>query len=124
MGYKVVVFTRAFDFFTDVLARKAALDRCYGFRLPVNDDTRALTGEPDPAVDPLDRRRLLAALLAAEGLAEPDVTVIGDVDGEDASPVGVQVEFNMKLALDFLNQRVLSRDQLLGLLGSFGVPRL
>lgn len=124
MGYKVVVFTRAFDFFTDLLARKAALDRCYGFRLPVNDDTRALTGEPDPAVDPLDRRRLLAALLAAEGLAEPDVTVIGDGDGEDAAPVGIQVEFNMKLALDFLNQRVLSRDQLLGLLGSFGVPRL
>ena len=30
----------------------------------------------------------------------------------------------MKLALDFLNQRVLSRDQLLGLLGGFGVPRL
>jgi phosphoserine phosphatase/predicted amino acid-binding ACT domain protein len=124
MGYKVVVFTRAFDFFTDVLARKAALDRCYGFRLPVNDDTRALTGEPDPAVDPLDRRRLLGALMAAEGLAEPDVTVIGDGDGEAAAPVGIQVEFNMKLALDFLNQRVLSRDQLLGLLGSFGVPRL
>ncbi len=124
MGYKVVAITRAFDFFTEVLARKAALDRCYGFRLPVNDDTRSLTGEPDLGVDPLDRRRVLAGLLADEGLAESDVTVIGEEPGEGTAPVGIQVEFNMKLALDFLNQRVLSRDQLLGLLGGFGVPRL
>ena len=122
MGYKVVAITHAFDFFTEALARKAALDRCYGFRLPVNDDTRSLTGEPDPEVDPSDRRRLLAALLAAEGLSEQDITVIGDADPAGAVPPGIQVEFNMKVALDYLNQRILSRDQLLGLLGSFGVP--
>ena len=80
--------------------------------------------QPRLAGVPLDRRRVLAGLLADEGLAESDVTVIGEEPGEGTAPVGIQVEFNMKLALDFLNQRVLSRDQLLGLLGGFGVPRL
>jgi predicted amino acid-binding ACT domain protein len=124
MGYKVVALTGAFDFFTEALARKAGLDRCFGFRLPVNDDTRTLTGEPDAGVDPLDRRRLLGALLAAEGLTDQDVTVIGDAGVAEADPPGIRVELNMKVVLDYLNQHVLSRDQLLGLLGSFGAPRL
>jgi ACT domain-containing protein len=124
MGYKVVAITNAFDFFTEALERKAALDRCYGFRLPVNDDTRTLTGEPDPAVDPLDRRRLLGALLSARGLSEQDITVISDAGGPEPETPGIRVDFNMKVALDYLNQRVLSRDQLLGVLGSFGVPQL
>jgi predicted amino acid-binding ACT domain protein len=123
MGYKVIAITSAFDFFTDVLARKAALDACYGFRLPVNDDTRALTGEPDPAADPTDRKRLLATLVAAEGISEQEVTVLSDADAEDKQTPGLRVELHMKVMLDYLNQRILSRDQVTGLLGSFGVPR-
>lgn len=124
MGYRVAAVTRAFDFFTTALARKAALDRCYGYRLPVNDDSRALTGEPDVTVDPAERGPLVGALLAAEGLGEQDITVIEDPGAGEPEPLGVRVEFNMKVALDYLNQHVLSRDQLLGLLGAFGAPRL
>jgi len=124
MGYKVAAVTRAFDFFTATLARKAALDRCFGYRLPVNDDTRALTSEPDAAFDPADRRSVIASLLASEGLTDEDITVIEDVGASESEPPGIRVEFNMRVALDYLNQHVVSRDQLLGLLGAFGAPRL
>ncbi len=58
MGYKVVLNTSAFGFFTEVLVRKAALDGCYGYETLVDDDSQTLTGELSPDAEPLDRERL------------------------------------------------------------------
>ena len=124
MGYKVVLNTTAFSFFTDVLVHKAALDGCYGYQVMVDDDSQALTGELSTDFEPLDRGRLGSALTAREGVAVEDITIIGDDEtaGTEETP-GIRIDFNMRVLLDYVNQRILSREHLLGMLGSFGIPR-
>ena len=124
MGYKTLVLSTAFQFCTEPLARKAALDACYGYRASVNDDAQAFTGAISPHHDPQDRRRLLGGFLQREGIAEEDATLLGDEVAAGAGTPGIRIEFDMKALLDYYNQRCIGREQLVGLLGSFGVPRL
>jgi ACT domain-containing protein len=124
MGYRVVVISSALHFFTETLARKAALDGCYGYRAAINDDAQAFTGALSPHHNPQDKRRILASVLAHEGVAEEDVTVLGDDTGDAEGTPGIRVAFNMKVLLDYYNQHCLGRSHVIGLLGSFGVPRL
>jgi predicted amino acid-binding ACT domain protein/phosphoserine phosphatase len=124
MGYKTLVISSAFQFCTEPLARKAALDACYGYRASVNDDAQAFTGAISPHHDPQDRRRILGGFLQREGIAEEDVTVLGDAESAGRGTPGIRIDFDMKALLDYYNQRVIGREQLIGLLGSFGVPRL
>ena len=124
MGYKILVLSTAFQFCTEPLARKAALDACYGYRASVNDDAQAFTGAISPHHDPEDRRRLLGGFLQREGIAEEDVTMLGDEVAAGEGTPGIRIEFDMKAVLDYFNQRCIGRGQLVGLLGSFGVPRL
>ena len=124
MGYKTLVISTAFQFCTEPLARKAALDACYGYRASVNDDAQAFTGAISPHHDPQDRRRILGGFLQREGIAEEDVTVLGDAEAAGRGTPGIRIDFDMKALLDYYNQRVIGREQLIGLLGSFGVPRL
>jgi phosphoserine phosphatase len=123
MGYKVMAIGTAFQFGTEALARKAALDACYGYRAAVNDDAQAFTGALSPHHDPQDRRRVLGGFLQREGIAEEDVTVLGG-DGMGGGTPGIRVAFDTKALLDYYNQRCIGRTQLVGLLGSFGVPRV
>ena len=124
MGYKILVLSTAFQFCTEPLARKAALDACYGYRASVNEDAQAFTGAISPHHDPQDRRRLLGGFLQREGIAEEDVTMLGDEVAAGEGTPGIRIEFDMKAVLDYFNQRCIGRGQLVGLLGSFGVPRL
>lgn len=124
MGYKTLVLSTAFQFCTEPLARKAALDGCYGYRASVNDDAQAFTGAISPHHDPQDRRRILGGFLQREGIAEEDVTLLGDESSAGRGTPGIRIDFDMKALLDFYNQRCFGREQLVGLLGSFGVPRL
>jgi predicted amino acid-binding ACT domain protein/phosphoserine phosphatase len=124
MGYKTLVLSTAFQFCTEPLARKAALDACYGYRASVNDDAQAFTGAISPHHDPQDRRRILGGFLQRETIAEDDVTVLGDQAPASGGTPGIRIDFDMKALLDFYNQRCIGREQLVGLLGSFGVPRL
>ena len=124
MGYKTLVISTAFQFCTEPLARKAALDACYGYRASVNDDAQAFTGAISPHHDPQDRRRILGGFLQREGIAEEDVTVLGDAESAGRGTPGIRIDFDMKALLDYYNQRVIGREQLIGLLGSFGVPHL
>lgn len=124
MGYKILVLSTAFQFCTESLAHKAALDACYGYRASVNDDAQAFTGAISPHHDPQDRRRILGGFLQREGIAEEDVTVLGDEASAGRGTPGIRIDFDMKALLDYYNQRCIGREQLIGLLGSFGVPRV
>ncbi len=122
MGYRVMVISTAFQFCTEALARKAALDACYGYRAAVNDDAQAFTGALSPHHDPQDRRRILAGFLQREGIAEEDVTVLSDDGATPGQTPGIRIDFDMKALLDYYNQHCIGRTQLIGLLGGFGVP--
>lgn len=122
MGYKVVLASTACGFLTEHLKKLLDIDHAYGTGLKVDDDDRSIVGElatdrmggyPLPAV--------LGHLTTTERVPADDVTIIAD--DERLEPVGIRIELNLEVLLDCVNKRVLSRDQLLGLLGSFGIPR-
>ena len=123
MGYKIALASTACSFFTDHIQKQLDLDYVYGTCHEVDDDTRTLVGE-------LSTERLgghaldmvLSHLTAVEKVGRDDVTVITD-EGCDETP-GIRVEVNLEVLLDCVNKRVMSRDNLIGVLGSFGIPRL
>jgi len=68
MGYKTLVISTAFQFCTEPLARKAALDAATAIA-PPSRRRQAFTGAISPHHDPQDRRRILGGFLQREGIA-------------------------------------------------------
>ena len=124
MGYKVALAFRGFTCMADVLKDKLGIDHCFGVPLAENADAMTLTGELEyAALDGLARDALIARLAALEGVARSEVTVLADDPADPGTrPPGLRLHFDMKLLLDYHNQRILSREALIGLLGSFGPP--
>ncbi len=124
MGYKIALGFRGFSCVADVLRDKLGIDYCFGVPLVENDDAMTLTGELDEgALDGLSPAVLAERLAAWEGVARDEITVIAsDPAAPEAPPPGLRLRFDMKLILDYYNQRILSREALIGLLGSFGPP--
>jgi phosphoserine phosphatase len=122
MGYKIVVVSTAFSPITESISARLGLDDCHGVRLALDDDSRTYVGEIRDD-DYLQTRAATVAPRVAlrEGLGEGDVTVISD-HGLDCTP-GVHLRVDLGRILELYNTHALSQDWLLGLLGSFGVPR-
>jgi len=124
MGYKIALAFRGFDCVAEVLRARLGIDYCFGVSLVENDDAMTLTGElEEGALAALEPEILARRLAKLEGLAREDITVIAaDPADPSASPPGLALAFDMKLILGYHNDRILSRQALLGLLGSFGPP--
>ncbi len=123
MGYKIALVSNAFSFFTDSICKKLDIDYAFGIPLQVDDDARSVIGEL--AADESgshDLPGVLAQLKTAEGVETEDVTTIDD-KGSDGTP-GIRLEFDLEVLLDCFNQRVMSKQNLIGLLGSFGILHL
>ena len=71
-----------------------------------------------------DRQQIFAKLKERESVGEEDITIITDLDMQTLGTPGIRLQFNMKIILDYFNQHILNREALIGLLGSFGIPRL
>jgi len=123
MGYQVAVASSALAPVTDRLREHLALDHCYGVEAPLDEDAMTFAGEPsgeELAVP--DRERIIAALSARAGVAREDITLVSDQGFGASAPPGIHLVFDTRLFLDFLNQHVLSRESLVGVLGAFGPP--
>jgi len=118
MGYKIALASPGFSFFTDSLKESLAIDHAYGTPIAEDDDARTLTGVPGPIKD-VDS--IISRLTAEEGVDRDDITIITD-DGCAQTP-GIRLELDIGVWLDCLNQRILSRDNLAGLIDSFGIRR-
>jgi phosphoserine phosphatase len=122
MGYKIALATRSFTCLSEVLKEKLAIDYCFGVPLVENDDAMTLTGElEDSALQTLETAGIIDRLVSQEGVSRDDITIIAD-EAEGATPQGLRLRLNMKVLLEYYNQRILSREALIGLLGSFGIP--
>lgn len=125
MGYKTALLARAFDLFTDRLAHKLALDHSFGSSLPIDDDTRSvdatLAGPPSPLLRP---EIVIAQLIDRERVSPEVVTVLHEEQRPGQPAPGIRLQMDLRPLLELHNQRVLSRDNLLGLLGALGQPRL
>jgi phosphoserine phosphatase len=120
MGYKIALVSSGFQFFTDYLCKRLDLDYAFGIPIEIDDDARTIGGEI--AIDELgshDVDAVLAHLVELEGVDPGDVTRLSD-EGCDRPP-GIRVTLDLDVLLRCFNERVVSRENMLGLLGSFGV---
>jgi phosphoserine phosphatase len=125
MGYKIGLISNGFSFFTNTIKSRIGIDYACGFELPVDDDIQAIVGDlPVGLMQPLERPKIIANIMRAEGINEEDITIISDTDIDFPTTPGIRLNFNMKVFLDLLNQHALSCESLTGLLRSFGLPRL
>ena len=115
MGYKIALSSRGFSFFTDTLKETLSIDHTYGTAIAEDDDARTITGSPELVAD-VDT--ILSRLAAEENVDRDDITIITD-DGCTATP-GIRLELDIGVWLDCLNQRIISRGNLAGLIGCFG----
>lgn len=123
MGYQVAVASSAFTLLTDRLHQHLGLDYCYGVEAPIDEDAMTFAGEPSgEELAAPGREGVIAELCAREGAAREDITVVSDQGFGDSAPPGIHLVFDTRLFLDFLNQHVLSRESLVGVLGAFGPP--
>jgi len=124
MGYKIALAFRGFDCVAEVLRARLGIDYCFGVPLTENDDALTLTGElEEGALENLSLPILVRRLAKIEGVDGDEITVIASDPSDAAAPLpGIRLGFDMKLILDYHNQHILSRQALLGLLGSFGPP--
>ena len=123
MGYKIVLVSTGLGFFTDHLRSVLDLDYAYGIPHEVDDDARTMGA--DLVLDDLgshDVDAIITHLQRAENVDQEDITVISD-DG-CIEPPGLRIQFNLEVLLECFNQRILSKQNMIGLLGSFGTPRL
>jgi phosphoserine phosphatase len=123
MGYQVALSSGAFTLLTDRLRGHLGLDHCYGIEAPVDEDAMSFAGE-SPGEDLIapGREPIVEALMVREGVARDDITLVSDRGLGEAAPPGIHLIFDTRLFLDYLNQHVLSREALVGVLGAFGPP--
>ncbi len=120
MGYKIALVSNGFTFFTDYLRRRLDLDYAFGVPIEVDDDERAIGGEI--ATDELgshDVDAVLAHLVESDGVEPDDVTTLADTGCDE--PPGIRLTLDLDVLLRSFNERIVSKENMLGLLGSFGV---
>jgi phosphoserine phosphatase len=124
MGYKIGLISNGFTFFTGPIRKRLGIDCAFGYDLPVDDDSKTIVGDlPAGVLQGIDRSKIISSVMEHEAVGEEDITVISDQDIDYPQTPGIRLEFNMKGMLDFMNQHILSKEALTGLLRSFGIPR-
>lgn len=125
MGYKIGLISTGFTFFLEPVSRKLDIDYAFGFELPVDDDSKTLVGDIAPGlINTPELDAIISNLMETEKVDREDITIISDKGRDYSRTPGIRLDFNMKEILDFLNQHILSKEALTGLLRSFGIPRL
>jgi len=122
MGYRIGLVSNGFSLFTDSLKTVLGLDFSFGMQLDVDDDSKAVRGVgASDAYANKDLGAIIRRVTQTESVAAEDVTVMSDVGLDETC--GIRLEFNLEMVLDLYNKHVISKENLVGLLGSFGVPR-
>jgi phosphoserine phosphatase len=123
MGYKICVVSNGFSIFVNILAQKLGIDHSYGVELQIDHDSRIVNGEIT-AKEIMNRSIDFFKKLVAqkEQINVADVTVVSDAGLPEAPAIRIVIE--LEKILDMYNKRVISRDNLVGLLGSLGMQRI
>jgi phosphoserine phosphatase len=121
MGYRVALVSSGFSPFIDFIKTRLDIDQAVGIDLPVDNDARTITGQP-VAADDKRVERIAESIVQGEGISQEEITVISDTDTNNTP--GIRLQFDLEKILDYYNQHILSKENLLGLLGSFGLVRL
>ena len=123
MGYKICIVSNGFSIFVDAIAHKLGIVHHYGVDLDIDDDSRLVSGEINISqLEKLSIDAIKNQLAKKELISPDDVTVLSD-EGLEITP-GIRIEFNLETLLEMYNKHIISKDNLIGLLGSFGIQRV
>jgi len=123
MGYRIALISPAANLLLDFLKKKLDIDYYYGFDLPADEDTNLITKEiniKDLALPELDS--VINEFAAKEKIDKSDITIISDKDAVFTDTPGIRLNFNLKVILDYFNQHILSKENILGIMSIFGIP--
>ncbi|MEA2101713.1 MAG: ACT domain-containing protein [Thermodesulfobacteriota bacterium] len=121
MGYRIGLISTGFNVFTNHLIDKLGIDFCSGFDLGCDDDSRVICEAEDPDwLKRNNREMFIDTLVRDESIDRQDITIISDL-GLDVIP-GLRLDMDMNVILDYVNEHILSREALIGVLGCFGIP--
>jgi predicted amino acid-binding ACT domain protein/phosphoserine phosphatase len=121
LGYRVAIATSGFSYFADHLRAGIGAHYAWGVPLEVDADTRTVTGSlgiPEPVANL--RARFVAKVIASERIPQEDVVVLEDSPDHFAETPGLRFTCDIRFLLDAFNRKAVSRDELVGILGSFG----
>jgi phosphoserine phosphatase len=121
MGYRIALVSTGLNCFTENLRQKLDIDYAYGMHHEVDDDERTLIGElvaDEPGSHDIDA--VLTHLAGVEHVDREDITTITDEGCRET--LGIRLEFDLEVLLECFNQHAMSSENMLGLLGSFGIP--
>jgi predicted amino acid-binding ACT domain protein len=122
MGYKIVLVSRALSVVTDYLKGKLDIDYSFGVQTRIDNDSQALVGEmTEEDCKAVEMEDVAPRIAEREGIVPGSITVISDAGLSNAP--GIRLEFDLGQLLHLYNEHVISKENLLGLFGSFGVPR-
>jgi len=122
MGYKIVLVSNALSMVTDHLEAKLGIDYSVGVKTRIDDDSLALVGEvTDEDYAAVSSGQIAAQISGREAISAADITVISDA-GLPSAP-GIRLQLDLGQLLHLFNERVIDEEKLIGILGSFGVPR-
>lgn len=119
MGYKIALSSLGFSFVTEALKKTLAIDHAYGVSALEDSDARIIAGSVGSEIQDVDA--VISRLAAQENVDRDDITIITD-DGCAGTP-GIRLQLDLGIWLDCFNQHIISRENLLGLIGSFGICR-
>ena len=125
MGYKIGLITPAVHLFATQKKPEIGLDYVFDFKVGVNDDDKTIMGMVS-SEKPLfvDRKRIVRKIIESEGVSEEDIILLADRDNKLEQTPGIRFSFDMKLLLEYYNQHIVSKENMIGILGSFGMPRI
>ena len=106
----------------DVLAQKLGVKYSYGVELFIDDDSRMVSGEiaahevESCSIDVFKRK-----IAQEEHVEIEDVTVVSDEDLLETP--GIRLDLNLETVLNLYNKHILSKENIIGLIGSLGGQR-
>jgi len=125
MGYKIGLISHGLSFFTNLIKEKLDIDYAFGFETHLDHDAQTLSGKLSPEVsNPLNTKKILSCLEEMESIGDEDVTILPIQEHVNGCTSGIRLNFDMKIFLDYYNHHILNKEALIGLLGSFGIPRI
>jgi phosphoserine phosphatase len=123
MGYKLVLISGGFTFFTDRLKEKLGLDYAFGNKLIIKNGV--LTGEVEkPIIDGEKKAEIIHWISEIEGISKDEIVAIGDGSNDQfmLSNVGLGIAFNAKKVLKQVADGVIAQKNLLSILYALGLP--
>jgi predicted amino acid-binding ACT domain protein len=125
MGYKIGLITPAVSIFSEAKKTELGLDYVFDCRVGENDDDKTVTGtlsSEKPVF--LDLKVITEKIKQSEKLSEQDIILLSDKDKKLEQTPGIRFNFDMKILLEYHNQHILNNENIIGVLGSFGIPHL